>query len=96
MGYDHHTDIGAYVPIAASVRRGQEDPGVAREGGRPHADRREEHVDGAVPAPLVPLRGGVPRVATDATSETSIATAKACPIPGFDQPETSFSTVGIQ
>ena len=35
-------------------------------------------------------------VATEATSETSIATAKARPIAGFDQPETSFSTVGIQ
>lgn len=35
-------------------------------------------------------------VATDAASETSIASANACPISGFDQPDTSFSTVGIQ
>ena len=35
-------------------------------------------------------------VQTDATSDTSIAAAITRPIAAFDQPESSFSTVGVQ
>src|ERR1035441_10532920 len=95
VGYDHQTAIGAYTPIAVNTMTRKESPGACANA--PAAIPAAARNKGAAPCHRFSfLMEDECPVYTDARSENNIAIATARPMTMFDQPDTSFSSVGIQ
>src|SRR5262245_54592999 len=89
VGYDHQTDIGAYVPMAARVMKQQKSQG-SRARAAPAIPAAARNMCRAPCQRFSSLCEEEWPVQIEATSDTSIAAAITRPIATFDQPETSL------